>query len=57
MAGVIKRKGHNERKESGNDQSKMPDVKDNQIMSNVRIGRDAIIYMNSTNGKLHSVSK
>ena len=57
MAGVTKRKGHNERKEFDNDQNKMPDVKNNQIFSNVSIEGNAVINMNSTNGKLHSVSK
>ena len=54
MAGVTKRKGHNERKKSDNDQNKMPDVKNNQIFSNVSIEGNAV---NNTNGKLHSVSK
>lgn len=57
MAGVVKRRSQNERNEPDNDQTKMPHVKNNQTISNVSIGRDAVIYMNSTNGKLYSLSK
>lgn len=57
MARVVKRKSHNERKESDDDQTKISHVKNSQIISNLSVRGNAVIYMNSTNGKLHSLSK
>ena len=55
MAGVVKRKSHNEGKKSDD---KMSHVESNRTISHVSIGGDAVIYMNNTNnGKLHSLSK